>query len=261
MGAASKFVWHDLMTTHVEDAKKFYGEIFGWKFRSDGKDPYTHVSAGDQDIGGMVLLDKGDKTPASWVGYVGVDDVDVALAAVTKNGGKVFVPKTAIPNVGEFALAGDRQGAAFSPFHYTGPGADAPETNVPPPLYTFCWDELLSSDPDDAAAFYSAIFGWGADRMEMPGFGTYTLLKRTGIKDEMGVDKNAGGLMKAPPGMPVSFWQTYVAVPDTDKLIAKATQNGAQLTVPPMSVPGVGRFAALLDPQKASFAVLAPSTT
>src|SRR5215470_11334095 len=185
MNAKARFVWHDLMAADVEGAKRFYGELFGWKFRRGDRDPYEHISAGSEDIGGMVTLAPGDNVPPHWIGYVSTDDVAATVAAVTQNGGKVFVPPTAIPTVGTFAVVADPQGAVFSPFHYTGVDADKPEPERPG-MHTFCWDELLSSDPDAAAKFYNQVFGWGAEHMEMPGFGRYTLLKRTGIKDEMG---------------------------------------------------------------------------
>jgi len=36
-----KFVWHDLLTSDVATAKKFYGELFGWSFKKQGR--YTVV--------------------------------------------------------------------------------------------------------------------------------------------------------------------------------------------------------------------------
>jgi predicted enzyme related to lactoylglutathione lyase len=257
MGAQSRFIWHDLMTADVESAKRFYGEAFGWRFKGDAKGEYDHIEAGQKGIGGIFKLDASRGVPPHWVGYVTVDDVDATVSKVKQLGGKVHVPKTDIPETGQFAIAADPLGAVFAPFRYTGKGANEPESNAMPEPYTFCWDELLASDPDAAARFYTTLFGWRADSMDMPGFGRYTLLKRPGIKDSDGNDKNAGGLMKSPPGVPVSFWLTYVAVPDTDQLVAKVTRLGAKVTAPPMDIPNVGRFATLLDPQNAALAVLA----
>ena len=257
MGGESRFVWHDLMTTDVEAAKRFYGELFGWRFERGEGSPYEHISSGGRPIGGMMTLDPAHGAPPHWIGYISVDDVDAALAAVGKQGGSVYVPKTDIPTTGQFAVAADPTGGVFAPFHYTGahPSAE-PET---PPPFTFCWDELMSGDPDAAARFYGAVFGWRAEHVEMPGFGRYTLFKRPGAKDAKGEEKNAGGLMQRPPEVPRTFWLTYVNVPDTDAVVAKAQQLGATPTSPPMDVPGVGRFSVLLDPQHAVFAILAPS--
>jgi uncharacterized protein len=256
MGMKSKFVWHDLMAADVEGAKRFYGELFGWRFERGENGPYEHISAGEQMIGGMMKLDAKMGAPPHWLGYISVDDVDATLAAITKQGGKVHMPKQDLPTVGQFAVAADPQGAVYSPFHSAHPEE---ETNAKPAPYTFCWDELWTSDPDAAVKFYGGVFGWGADHMEMPDFGRYTLLKRTGIKDDQGADKSAGGLMKLPPGVPHPFWLVYVAVPNADATVEKAKKLGATVTAPPMDIPNVGRFATLLDPQRAAFAILAPA--
>jgi hypothetical protein len=75
----------------------------------------------------------------------------------------------------------------------------------------------------------------------------------------MGADKSAGGVAKSPPGVPVSFWLPYISVPSADDLVAKAKKLGGTVTAGPMDIPNVGRFATLLDPQNAAFAILQPS--
>jgi uncharacterized protein len=256
--SASRFVWHDLMAADVEAAKRFYGELFHWHFKRGEHDPYEHISAGEHPIGGMMKLDPAHGAPPHWLGYVSVDDVDACLARITKHGGRVATPKMTAGEAGEFAVALDPQGAVFAPFHYTGKLANQPESNEPPAPATFCWDELLTSDPDAAAKFYSHVFGWTAEQMDMPGFGRYTLLKRAGVKDAKGEDKSAGGVMKLPPGVPHPFWLTYVAVPSADAAADHAKRLGAMVPMPPMEVQGVGRFTTILDPQHAALAVLAP---
>ena len=76
----------------------------------------------------------------------------------------------------------------------------------------------------------------------------------------MGADKNAGGLMKLPPGVPRPFWLTYVGVENAEQSVDKAKRLGATITTPPMDIPNVGRFATMLDAQQAPFAVLAPAS-
>jgi uncharacterized protein len=256
MGGSARFVWHDFMAADVGGAKRFYGELFGWSFKPGDHD-YEHIVAGGQEIGGLMKLDPKHGAPPHWVGYVAVDDVDAATATVTRSGGQIYMPKMDIPNVGQFAICADAQGAVFSPFHYTGKDAGKPETNARPGNYHFCWDELLTADPDAAERFYGTLFGWRAEHVEMPGM-RYTLFKRPGVKDEMGADKNAAGVMKLPPGVPRSFWMTYVAVESADKTAEKATRLGATITTPPMDIPNVGRFATMLDAQHAPVAVLQP---
>jgi predicted enzyme related to lactoylglutathione lyase len=128
------------------------------------------------------------------------------------------------------------------------------------PHYSFCWDELMTTDPAAATKFYETVFGWRSEPVDMGPSGTYTLLKRPGVPDTKGADKNAAGLMKSPPGVPHSFWMTYVYVPDCDGIADKAKRLGATITMPPMDIPGIGRFSTMMDPQHASIAVIAPKT-
>ena len=257
MGGTSRFVWHDFYAADLAAAKRFYGELFGWSFKP-GDHGYEHIAAGGREIGGMMKLEPQMGAPPHWIGYVSVEDVGRAVAAVTQAGGQKYHQED-IPNVGQFAVCADPQGAVFSPFHSTRQHAGNTEANERPAPWTFCWDELLTADPEAAVRFYTSVFGWGTEHMDMPDFGRYTLFKRTGVKDEMGADKNAGGVMKLPPGVPRSFWLTYVAVENADATVDKAKKLGATPTTPPMDIPHVGRFATLIDPQRAPFAVLAPS--
>jgi predicted enzyme related to lactoylglutathione lyase len=243
------------MAADVEGAKKFYGELFGWRFKRDQND-YEHINAGDIGIGG-VMKNPQAGAPPHWLGYIAVDDVDKTVAVIQKNGGKVHMAKMDIPEVGQFAITADPHGAVFSPMHYIGKDANKPEPDKPG-IWTFCWDELLTPDPDAAAKFYATVFGWGVEKLEMPGM-EYTLLKRKGVKDSMGHERNAGGVMKMMPGVPHPFWMAYVAVDNADESVAKAKRLGASVVVPPTDIPNVGRFACLMDPQQAAISVLQPN--
>jgi len=259
MSTSSRFVWHDLMTKDVEAAKKFYGELLGWTYKGGDKG-YEHITVNGKHIGGMMKLEM-PGVPPHWLGYVSVDDVDRAVAAIQKNGGKVHVPKMDIAKVGQFAITADAQGAAFAPFHHTGEGSDTPESNDRPGPFNFCWDELLTKDADAAARFYKEVFGWEPNKMDMGGFGTYTVLKRPGVKDDKGADKMAAGIMTSPPGAQhPPFWMAYIAVPNADAIAEKVTKLGGKVMNKPMDIPNVGRFFPAMDPQNAAIAFLAPNT-
>ncbi len=60
------------------------------------------------------------------------------------------------------------------------------------------------------------------------------------------------------PEMPAqvpNYWQIYFQVEDVDATFANAMRLGATAMVPPQDFPG-GRFAILMDPQGANFALL-----
>jgi predicted enzyme related to lactoylglutathione lyase len=254
MSAKSRFVWHDLNTTDVESAQRFYGALFEWHFEK-GDGDYIHIQSGAEMIGGARKQASANEGPPNWLGYIGVDDVAATVAAVTKHGGKVYMPTTTIPKTGTFAVVADPTGAVFAPWK-SERVEDEKEPVGRPGTHHFCWDELLSTDVAAATKFYQDVIGWGTETMDMGPAGKYTLLKRTGIKDEMGADKNAGGAFKSPA--PASFWVTYVAVGNCDATIEKAKSLGGKVQMEATDIPDVGRFASLVDPQGASFAILQP---
>ena len=51
-----RFVWHDLMTKDVSAAKRFYGELLGWRFDDTrrGDRPYVLARSGETLVGGIV---------------------------------------------------------------------------------------------------------------------------------------------------------------------------------------------------------------
>lgn len=116
--------WTELMTNDVEAASAFYADLFGWKLEPmpmpDGSGgTYTVITAGEEPIGGMMVLppDAGDMPPA-WGTYVTVDDTDAVAARVTELGGSVLMGPMDIPTVGRFCVIRDPQGAVISAITY-----------------------------------------------------------------------------------------------------------------------------------------------
>ncbi len=124
--------------------------------------------------------------------------------------------------------------------------------NSTPAAGTFCWNELMTTDAAKAKEFYAALFGWKMNDMPM-GPGTYTMLMNGG--------EQAGGLMQIRPDMgPIpSHWLSYVMVPNVDAAIQHAGALGAQIHVPGMDIPGIGRFGVFADPTGATLAVFQPA--
>jgi predicted enzyme related to lactoylglutathione lyase len=142
----------------------------------------------------------------------------------------------------------DPSGAAFGVWQpKTFAGADL--VNEPNSL---CWNEVLTRDTEANLAFYPAVFGWGTSKPDFEGApDTYTVWE---------VDGNpVGGMMEMtdeyfPPEVP-PHWAVSFAVADTDAIVARARELGATITQEPMDMP-IGRFAGIVDPQGASFAVM-----
>ena len=114
----------------------------------------------------------------------------------------------------------------------------------------FVWHELLTKDAEAAKAFYQNVVGWGTSQW---GEGVdYTMWMAGQIP--------VGGLMTgnpdpSQPPMPPT-WIAYVGVDNVDETVETTLQSGGGVIVPARTVPDVGRFAVLRDPQGAMFAAI-----
>ena len=116
----------------------------------------------------------------------------------------------------------------------------------------FVWHELMTTDPQSAAAFYSRVLPWKTQSSGMPDYTLWVSGKAT-----------AAGLMAQPEaarqaGAPPS-WLVYIGTPDVDGTAAAAQSLGGKVLKAPDDIPNVGRFAVLADPQGAAFAVFTPT--
>jgi predicted enzyme related to lactoylglutathione lyase len=86
--------------------------------------------------------------------------------------------------------------------------------------------------PERAAKFYSTVFGWEVSNW--PGPEEYWLVK-TGPHNEPGID---GGIMRHKDAMPRTV--NTIGVASVEEFAQKVAQNGGQVVVPKMAIPGVG---------------------
>jgi predicted enzyme related to lactoylglutathione lyase len=115
------FSWCELLTSDVEGAKAFYGEVFGWTLKEGplGNIPYTVIEVDGHEIGGIAPLPPGNPhMPPTWGSYITVQDVDQTVQKVTELGGAVVMQPMDIPTVGRFALIKDPQGAMIAVIAY-----------------------------------------------------------------------------------------------------------------------------------------------
>jgi len=114
--------WSELMTTDVDGAKKFYGDLFGWKFDDMPSEEmvYSVVQTDGDGIGGIMPMSKdAPPMPPCWGIYVTVDKVDETAEKASMIGATIIVPPRDIPDVGRFAVLQDPQGAVISIISYT----------------------------------------------------------------------------------------------------------------------------------------------
>ena len=108
------------------------------------------------------------------------------------------------------------------------------------------WVDLSTPDPNAAAEFYSALFGW--DVMDsLPEAGGYRLAQLRG--------KPVAGMgPQMQPGVP-PMWQTYIATANADATTKAVTDAGGPVFIPPMDVMDIGRMAVFADPGGGAFGV------
>lgn len=98
-------VFFDIAGPDASKQAAFYRAVFDWDVAPDGRFSAPVLAP----LGGALRADPADK-----VIYIGVDDVTVALAKVTANGGKIVAPRFEVKGVVVLGLftdpAGNRMG-------------------------------------------------------------------------------------------------------------------------------------------------------
>jgi len=113
---------------------------------------------------------------------------------------------------------------------------------------TFVHLELNTTDLKKAQAFYSGLFGWKFDDMDMGPGGVYSTFKP---------DSGPGGGMYTAQDMP-GGWLAYVGVDDIKAATAKAKSLGAEIHVDSQEIPQVGWMTIMNDPTGARVAMFQP---
>ncbi len=115
--------WHELMTSDVEKAKKFYAELLGWGFQEfpmEEGGSYWVAKVDDEGVGGIMgAPPDAAGVPPHWGLYITVENVDATVKKAEQIGAKLLVPPMDIPNVGRFSVLQDPQGASFAVIKYT----------------------------------------------------------------------------------------------------------------------------------------------
>jgi predicted enzyme related to lactoylglutathione lyase len=255
-----QLIWYELITPDADASKAFYDKVVGWQFGEPVAEyqGYRMIGRSDGGFAGGVLplTDEMQQNGArpTWLGYVGVDDVDAAIAAIEQAGGKTLMPATDIPGVGRIAMVADPSGA---PFYVMKPIPPANDPNAQSDVFSVDqpqhvrWNELSTTDPGGAIAFYSSQFGWTQEGdMDMGEAGKYRFIQTRGT--------TIGAVMPKPAQRPVSGWTYYIGVDDIDRATEAVKAGGGNVLVGPMEIPG-GEYAVnAMDPQGASFGLVGP---
>lgn len=236
--------WVDVSSPDPARTREFYGSLFGWDC------PDGPPEAGGYTIGhlrGRTVAGLGPQmnpaAPPAWTTYMNVDSADAAAAAVRASGGTLLMEPFDVLDVGRMAIFADPGGAVM--------GLWEPRSHLGAQLvnetHTWCWSELVASDPDTAQAFYGAVFGWVP---HIHGEGEYVELQVDG--------RSIAGMMRKPETMPAEVpphWGVYFTVDDVEVAADQIAKLGGRVLAGPIAA-GPGRFVSAVDPTGATFSVM-----
>ena len=213
--------------------QQFYRDLFGWDVQAQGPEMgnYGVVIWMEGGIGGGIMGTTEDMQMDNYVTfYIQVDDLQATLDKVSGMGGATVMPPMEIaPEVGSMAMfldpAHNAIGLYSLPAEMSG---DAPPRSAAPPVVHF---ELGGSDGQALEDFYTEMFGWKVNGVEMPDGGIYRLVQQE--KDGIG-----GGIFQHMEGMPPNAPGIAVGVDDLQAYLDKAVSLGGTVLMPPNEIPG-----------------------
>lgn len=259
--AHGDFIWYELMTPDPAGAKAFYERFLPWSIDQQGSPmpgpmsggaEYREIRAPEGHAGGVLTLTPemlAQGAGPAWIGYVGVDDVDDAVARLREAGGAVHMEPMDMEGVGRMAMAADPLGATF----YVMRGASDEDSTAYRTMSDghVAWNELTTPDDARARKFYYALFGW-TDGEEVPlgEMGRYRMFDQQG--------RSIGAIMEYAGEAPLQGWLYYIAVPDIDAAASGVAEGGGTVTQGPDPIPGDMFCLVANDPQGATFALVGP---
>jgi predicted enzyme related to lactoylglutathione lyase len=251
-----KIVWRDLLTSDPAASQRFYGELFGWEFESIGEasnlrsdSAYTLIRHNGKLIGGMVdtLALNGRNDISQWVVLMAVEDLDARVSIVTGSGGEIIAPPTDLQDRGRLALVRDAEGALLGLLETR----DGDPRDSEPEIGGFLWDELWTTDVQNAGAFYGAVAGLMPATVDIDGDDatapTYSLLKAG--------DTPRVGIMPNPLDGLEPVWVSYIRVESPAAITPRVADLGGRVIVEARPRPLGGEVAFISGPSGAGIAL------
>ena len=245
-----RFIWYELMTTDMEAAKAFYSKVVGWGTQDVSTPAMAYIlfTVAGSSVSGLMRLPEDAKKRGerpSWIGYVGVDDVDATAERITRLGGAVHVPPRNILDISRFSVVADPQMATLALLQWLKPRREQPAERSAPGHIR--WHELFAADWEKAFAFYGELFGWQRENPDGAAMGSYLLFSAGG--------QTIGGMFTKPATVPIPFWLYYFNVGNIDAAVKRVKAGGGQALDEPIEVADGSWIVQCTDPQGAMFAL------
>jgi hypothetical protein len=234
-----------LAANNLAGSTAFYAQLFGWQTQPLSAELTAVVASAGPTA--ALRSNIPDGFPGM-VPYLGVPDVEGALARVVAAGGTVERAPWTVPMVGTLARFKDLSGTTWGLMQAMAPGA-MPRMPMPlgsnpkPPAGAICSLEMYAADGAETARFFSELFGWGT---------LATMPQYTAFDPGAGV---AGIFQSHTPAMPAV---AYIYVADVGTTLTAIEAAGGQRMGEPLRIPGTGCFGYFKDPSGTSMGLIGP---
>ena len=251
--------WVDTLQPDVDAALAFYAGVLGWEFGDPGEMPgdppgrYYVAQLRGRDVAGVGSQPADpQQLPPSFNMYVRVDSADDAAGKAQSAGGTVLVEPFDAPPAGRMAVLADPTGAPVCVWQ---PGIRQGAQMINE-AGAWSMSQLRTHDPERAAAFYGAVFGWTTETFG-EGEGAATLFRKPGYVGgvpQQPVSREVVAAMTRAQEGEGPRWTADFWVADIDAAVASAERLGGSIIAGPFDSP-TGKSAVLADPSGVSFSV------
>ena len=245
-----KMIFAELVTPNVADAERFYGGLFGWTFRDVPVQGtrYAEAVSGGAQVAGLIekpIPADGRHRPA-WLTFLSTGDVDATVRSATGVGARVLFAARDVPDLGREAVMADPQGAVFAVLASS--SGDPGDTLAGDGMWI--WSSLITRDPEAAATFYKAVFG----------FQVYNATDSTSGKHlVLAADNFARASVNSFPADRPDYrarWLSFLRVEDVGAAVGKVLRLGGRVLVPAHADRDGHPVSIVADPEGAAFGLL-----
>lgn len=223
----------------------FYAKLLGCQVLPMGNELRMLLPASGP---ALALRSNNPEGAQATVPFVGVKDVEAALAKLVGSGSTVEREPWSLPMVGTLARFRDPSGTVWGLTTAQPLGTPPPVpmpfgTNPKPRANTICSLEMYAADGGAAGRYFGEHFGWGA-LPTMPQFVAFD--PGAGI----------GGVFQShTPALPAL---AYLWVEDVHATIAGVEARGGTKVGEPMAMPGMATFGYFKDPSGTTTGLIGP---
>ena len=227
-------------------ARKFYGELLGWRFEDTrrGDRPYVLASSAAGRVAGIVDISAMANAGQQWLSFMAVDDVNKSAAQVRSDGGKVLVEPRDLDGIGRAAVVADPQGAplGLAQLLRNPPDPQQPIANH------FFWQEYLARDAAQALDFYKRLAAYESAITDSRLGIEYHVLRKT--RGRAGLFQLPATVVDVEPN-----WLPYVFVSDPATVAARVPGLGGRIVVAARPDLRNGSLVVIADPGGAVLAL------